>query len=827
MKQFDVESIYLRLKDKAKKKANIAQVAEDSVLNGVLWANADMHSEIARYLEYLLAEKKWDTAQNLTSLIKQAKIVGYRPKRRRSAIGEIIVSHDERLTNFGLNFFDLNESSECDSELTQNQANSPSGNQANALRPWTQISTSVGSAIIPAWGSVPAPSSLWKISAGDVFSAPSSTTGQEIQFIALTDKQIRYYNYNFTSAVRSRADFSWEGYKYLRIPVIQGIKRSKNIQLPTNQNQISNFTIIGLESVYIEDARNNYSKNLLTVSMSGGGLDDVTLLGNWKRVDSIFYYGPYDKVYEVYPSDDMSVVYFKFGNGITGAKPPAGGIVTVNYIETLGENGNINTRFTIRQIVSSGNTVPVTLYCTNDSKVLGGLRPETIDDVRKNAPIDYLNYYSIGTIDSYESIIKNNISNIGNLKVFSGTKYTIDGSSTIKSDVVFVSAIDSVGSVIKDTATSTAATSLLSEIVDIIGDRKSPTDTLSYKDPASIELRYSLTIRPINSATLSASTALALVKSSLSPYIILNRSFNASFYEGQARTIVSNIKDSSGTLISQSVNSLLEVGITLDLTNHTYDPINKVIYFHFQFDRCFGQDPSNFGFKSGRDNGKAILMRADITWGSAFISKNRSLLLVDQRSSSDPKTDGAVSGYADYAKLRTIQTTYNAATIFSTSEITSYISSDIQYYQKSNSGTHLKVLDSGAATPSNWIKNSQYIGPDDAASYSGESKVFGTPSLRVPKILFDETGQVTEEPEEQLFGKGSIALPVGKLGDEVMTSSYIPEPTTDISTVVNQLISQNGLKIKVYAEPKIYDIVADRPNVIFSIPQDDIAIKLT
>ena len=821
MKQYDSESIYKRLKSLVLINGNLAKVAEDSTINAVLKSNAETHAEVVRYMEYLLAEKKWDTAQNLSSIVRQSKIVGYVPKRKISAIGEIIITHDERILGLGTELFNLDAESEEDA--TPGVVGTASGSKSLALRPWSALKGDH--------------SGNYGVTAGDIFATTDGT-----QFIALVTKSIKPYTTTDPNRLNSlgiqKDGYSWEGYKYLRIPVIQGIRKTKSIQLPTNPDQ--NFTILGLESSYIEDGSNNYSKNFIKVTMTGGTTIEASLTGEWLRVPSILYYGPYDKVYETFTSDDMRIVYFKFGNGITGAKPIPGGIVTINYLETKGELGNVTRRFKVTEIVSMTDNLSVsglsTLYSTNNLKIKGGASSETIEQIRTNAPLNYLEFYTIGTLNSYETLIKKNISSIGNVKAFSGVKYSPDGSgSFFKSDVVYLTAVDAVGDGVIDTDSQDLATKFLNDALLLIGDRKSPTDSLQYKNPAIINFRLNTRIVQPTTSSETDSSMLIYVKNALSSYTILNRNFNDAYYQVDVTSKVKSIKNARGLPAVQDATFLLENVITIDLVNSMQFIANsRTIRFNFQFDQVFGQDTASFGFKNFIDNQKQYIIRADLVWTSDS-SKNRTLLLLDSRSNSSQNGPN---------KLRTAQYAWGGNDlIYSNLVVSDYVSRiktpiEIEYYETSSDGAYIKKVTASSAIESNFSANTRFIGPDYGSSYTNGVKVFGTSAstipARAPRIYFDEFAPVSEEPETQTFGTGYISIPCGiQTFTPISSGSALSEKlayfddcadANEALTYINSI--KSSFSIKIYAEPKLSSLSPDRPNVIFNIPEEEIIVKL-
>ena len=89
MIKYDSESLYNRALERLQQNPDWEAISSDSVIESLLKTNAEMNAETARYGEYLFNESKWDSAQNRSSIVAMAGMLGYKPKRARSATGPI------------------------------------------------------------------------------------------------------------------------------------------------------------------------------------------------------------------------------------------------------------------------------------------------------------------------------------------------------------------------------------------------------------------------------------------------------------------------------------------------------------------------------------------------------------------------------------------------------------------------------------------------------------------------------------------------------------------------------------------------------------------
>lgn len=89
MEKFDRSNIYNRALARLNNNDSWRAVSQESVISALLKTNAEMNAETARYAEYLFRESRWDYAQNESSIMAQANMLGYRPRRATCASGKV------------------------------------------------------------------------------------------------------------------------------------------------------------------------------------------------------------------------------------------------------------------------------------------------------------------------------------------------------------------------------------------------------------------------------------------------------------------------------------------------------------------------------------------------------------------------------------------------------------------------------------------------------------------------------------------------------------------------------------------------------------------
>ncbi len=104
-------------------------------------------------------------------------------------------------------------------------------------------------------------------------------------------------------------------------------------------------------------------------------------------------------------TDGLDVTWIVFGDGIHGALPAVGEAVTVEYLETLGSEGNIG-RDLVTELVSPvyHNGTQVDLTVTNSVASTGGSDRETLEHAKLQAPAELRSLWKAVTKDDYKAL---------------------------------------------------------------------------------------------------------------------------------------------------------------------------------------------------------------------------------------------------------------------------------------------------------------------------------------------------------------------------------------------------------------------------------------
>ena len=383
---FDSNSIYQRALAKLQQDPNWKVISNNSVVSSLLRSNAEIQAETARYAEYLFKESRWDLAGNPSSILSMSNMLSYQPKRKRSATGKIYVSADPRTHLVGKTI-----SSYFFEDLMD-----PTNTEA-----WQQTTSSM-----------------------PITSSCTITDEKGHSYVAIPTL--------------------WEANTKVKpLDIIQGQRKSVIIDISTiratsTSSKLDPYLYIPVTIKNCEDASNPTSRaffRVYTINQNSTGV----VYKEYRVVDTLLLTNASDYDVEVYNDlYSQELFYLKFNNDpsrgrtldISQNSSLTG--IRIDYIETLGEEGNVLdlfTTFTVTDITDqNGNISGLKLYGINLSAIAGGLNEETVADVKVNAPLKYIESYTAGTKEAYETAI-GNMTFVINGKVTRPEKVQVYGST--------------------------------------------------------------------------------------------------------------------------------------------------------------------------------------------------------------------------------------------------------------------------------------------------------------------------------------------------------------------------------------------------------------
>lgn len=404
-------------------------------------------------------------------------------------------------------------------------------------------------------------------------------------------------------------EFIYEpGLKYIKVPVIQGVPRNistvpqKTLGLPFEKIRINNSNV--------EAAIDLVSKEFFSVQIQLPSNTFVQAV----EVDNILLADENTYAYSVesvLPSQNSEgYIELTFGNNVSGIQLPKDSIVTVSFLETLGQNGNV-----VENNVALGTASFPTgvLYYNNFSAIIGGRVDDDLESIKLLAPRSYLTDGSLVSEDQYKQAIEN-IPYVRKAVVYSGT-------NELGKEIVEFSAIDTLGN-------SPIKSQIESDLLDRTLGKKSPLDILSFTPPnyLDIEINYQAKINTTKNQDLSfvASNIKNLI---YNQYNIFNLGFKESIVKDRITSLVFN--NTEAGLITSS-NCFIEAKEILKPSTFTES------FDAFFYEKSFSFDPS---FEKIRQDIPIYIMRFDIIWSCVNCEfKNKTIIVTrnPEYNPSDP-----------------------------------------------------------------------------------------------------------------------------------------------------------------------------------------------
>lgn len=155
---------------------------------------------------------------------------------------------------------------------------------------------------------------------------------------------------------------------------------------------------------FISTGDRNQRFALTSISIAHGGARVRVGSADWEEARFFIDSAPDSRHYQV-ETDGLDITWIIFGNGIHGAIPPVGEIITVEYLETLGSEGNIG-RELVTEIVSPvyHDGTLLDLAVTNPIASTGGSDRETLDHAKLQAPSELRSLWKAVTKDDYKAL---------------------------------------------------------------------------------------------------------------------------------------------------------------------------------------------------------------------------------------------------------------------------------------------------------------------------------------------------------------------------------------------------------------------------------------
>lgn len=263
----------------------------------------------------------------------------------------------------------------------------------------------------------------------------------------------------------------------------------------------------------------------------------------YETVDNLSIYTPTDKVVQLKNRVDFSGVDLKFGDGINGRKLLTGETVKINYIVTLGVDGDIlssNTVTNVNTPIFDQSNLRVELFVTNEEQIIGGSNVESLSSIKANAPQNYQSGNRAITKDNYKFFI-DTYPAVSKSLVWGAYELNIDSGNSpwtyvpAQKNYVYITAL---------TNTFTNLTEdQKNDITDILLPLKPPTDLLKFEDTNIINIVFSILAFTSNTAISAVDLKTSINQTLIDNYSVENLDFFESIYESDYIALIDNIEN--------------------------------------------------------------------------------------------------------------------------------------------------------------------------------------------------------------------------------------------------------------------------------------------
>lgn len=310
---------------------------------------------------------------------------------------------------------------------------------------------------------------------------------------------------------------------------------ANSVSVPVVQGTPKSFTYsalgTGLEKVQV--ANTSIEQSLFDVYVN-----EVL----WASVSDIEESEATDKVYEIHNYGDFEGIELIFGNDIYGKKLQTGDVVVFKYIETVGEDGNIEATdvvTTVSSVLYDSNDAIVQCYCKNSTYLTGGKNQDEIEYIRSKGVQSFMGGDKAVTIEGYEYQLSQS-QYIDKCIVWGAYEYNIDQGNDpwdfipSEDNVIHVSAYSPTQEQLTDEAREAIILDLVTRKI------KPPCDLIQFTDVEFIGLEFHVNAY-VSDRTVNLSTLKLAIQDGLEDeYGLDNQAFKQSLYDTQWKAFILN-----------------------------------------------------------------------------------------------------------------------------------------------------------------------------------------------------------------------------------------------------------------------------------------------
>jgi len=274
--------------------------------------------------------------------------------------------------------------------------------------------------------------------------------------------------------------------------VIQGLQRESYFKGDGTTNQEYYINIDNKDYYVGEDVFKYQSDEFKAIKLYVNNTE-------WTNIDNLIASEPTDKVYIVESFNDYGVK-IRFGDGTFGAVPALNDDIKVIYNVNIGVAGNVNSEdiTTIETSIYDSALSLQTLTVTNKLAYINGGDPETVEEIRYNAP----KYFASGdrgiTKEDFEAMIEKDFANILDINIWAEEDKTPPNFKLYNQVNICLLIDDGNGNIVDPDVDGLNYNSYYDEIDDVISAKRSITVWRKYHVPKKVSISLKINYKKLS-----------------------------------------------------------------------------------------------------------------------------------------------------------------------------------------------------------------------------------------------------------------------------------------------------------------------------------------
>ena len=212
----------------------------------------------------------------------------------------------------------------------------------------------------------------------------------------------------------------------------------ENVQAIVNPNVENQFIATGVtikEGDFVQDTYVTNADNQPRFLITNKTVDTNSIRVNiiedngenvisYEKRDSLFGIGAEDKIYFLQAAENDTYEIL-FGDGVIGRQPKNSSIVLIEYRTCNGELPNGIRTFTADSNIGSASVIDVSVTVEDNLEryAEGGSLPETLEEIKFNAPRAFSTQERVITAQDYATLLKAKFSEINDVAAFGGEEF--------------------------------------------------------------------------------------------------------------------------------------------------------------------------------------------------------------------------------------------------------------------------------------------------------------------------------------------------------------------------------------------------------------------